>query len=344
LTLKIPPSRVLKRARVYQAPLPARVGVATIRLPELGQAWDLDARAAGLSARYRDTQREVLQRLTWYLSRERIGTLDQAALRRFFAYLQGAHLEPGGRWDAGDTRSRAPLSDSTLKDWYRRVRTFLNWLVEQHVVDTSPLGGVRQPIHRTSGLGFHVFTQDEIRRLQAAAQGPRDVALVLLLLDTGLRATEVCGLVWGDLDLVARRANVRAENAKGGRVRAVHWSRRTGSALWRWIQALGGQDPDAPVFPSIGNKSRGQALTRVGLGKLCARLGADAAVPHCHPHTFRHTFATLFLLSGGQQRTLMELMGHTSLSMTMRYVRFTGADLAAQARVHSPVEYAHRRR
>lgn len=76
---------------------------------------------------------------------------------------------------------------------------------------------------------------------------------------------------------------------------------------------------------------------RLSDGTASARVGREAAVSHCRPHTFRHAFPTQFLLAGGSRMTLMDLMGHTTVAMTRRYVRFTSADIQAQAARFSPV-------
>ncbi len=172
----------------------------------------------------------------------------------------------------------------------------------------------------------------------AKERGKRDLAIALFLLDTGVRESELCAIDWLDMDLTNRRPTIR--DGKGGKSRSVFWSAETGRLIWAYIQEQGGTHPDAePVFVAQSGGNKGGRMTRSGLYQLCRRWGKTAEVKQCHPHTFRHTFATMFLLAGGNQMTLMDLMGHTNIKMTRRYVRFTGADLAGQARQFSPVAH-----
>jgi integrase/recombinase XerD len=79
-------------------------------------------------------------------------------------------------------------------------------------------------------------------------------------------------------------------------------------------------------------------LTRRGLYQLVKRLGKRAGLQsaRCSPHTFRHTFVAQFLREGGSTFTLKEMLGHTSLHMTNRYVALAQADIQNQHRQFSP--------
>ena len=83
----------------------------------------------------------------------------------------------------------------------------------------------------------------------------------------------------------------------------------------------------------------GAGLTRTGLRVLIGRLGKVAKVEttRCSPHTFRHTFSVEFLRAGGNVFTLQQLLGHTHLHMTNRYVALAQADIENQHRQFSPV-------
>ena len=84
----------------------------------------------------------------------------------------------------------------------------------------------------------------------------------------------------------------------------------------------------------------GEPLTRSGLRQLVSRLGKDAGIQatRCSPHNFRHTFAVSFLRNGGNAFTLQQMLGHTSLHMTNRYVALAQADIENQHRQFSPAD------
>jgi integrase/recombinase XerD len=121
----------------------------------------------------------------------------------------------------------------------------------------------------------------------------RDRAIILLLLDTGMRASELCELTLQAVDLKNRRTRVFG---KGSKERILRFSPTTGRALWRYINQDRQDVPaNAPLFITRG----GTPYNRGALRLLTKRLGERAGVPDCHPHRFRHTFAIQFLRNNG---------------------------------------------
>ncbi len=174
------------------------------------------------------------------------------------------------------------------------------------------------------------FTQDEVEAPLKAAEyceeattrgrqrfvmrprtALRDRAIILVLLDTGLRATELCSLDIGDLDDQSGKLTVKhgyGGGAKGGKGRLVYLSRSTRRALWRYLVTREDNEAhDAPLF-----LAQHRRMTRDTLRQLMERLGAKARVGKCHPHRFRHTFAITYLPSGGDVFTHVRKMDHHS--------------------------------
>ncbi|MGI4789504.1 MAG: tyrosine-type recombinase/integrase, partial [Janthinobacterium lividum] len=178
------------------------------------------------------------------------------------------------------------------------------------------------------------FTPDQVEAILAACrqtqQPRRDEAMIMLLVDTGVRASELCGLKHQDLDLTEKRITVLG---KGGKKRTIYFGQRSTKALWTY---LGGKpvDADAPLFPSERASAKGDHLSRFGLRDMIGRLEEKAGITgvRCSAHTFRHSFAVSFLRGGGQVYALKEIMGHTDLKMTLKYVALAEADLASQRR------------
>lgn len=298
---------------------------------------------AGHSARTIDNRRDRLGRLAWWSGRFGCQALDNEALRAFFLYLARSHTDPAGRW--GNPGARDPLSPGTLKSYYSTLRTFFLWLVAEEIIDASPLARVPVPIDRPDQI--QPLTQEQARDLLRAAsqtrQPLRDSAIILLLLDTGIRASEACGLTLRDISLSASASFVSVEG-KGGRRRRCPISPVTRRAIARYLrdchrtQGLPEDDPSRPLLLSErGEGERG--LNRQGLLVLIARLGERAGIHgvRCSPHTLRHTFAISFLRAGGNMFSLREMLGHSSLAMTSRYVALAEADTAREHRLHSPL-------
>jgi integrase/recombinase XerD len=132
---------------------------------------------------------------------------------------------------------------------------------------------------------------------------------------------------------------------KGGKSRMLCLSKETIKALWAYLKEVLHEE-DEPLFIADRGKLAGQPLTRFGLYQLIERLGTAAGIEacRCSPHPFRHTFAIEFLRNGGDVFTLQQMLGHTRLEMTMRYVAIAQADIQRQHRQHSPVEGILKRR
>jgi len=178
-----------------------------------------------------------------------------------------------------------------------------------------------------------VLSDDQLRALLTACKGNefterRDIALIRLLIDTGIRSSELLGLAVTDLDF---EHDVALVLGKGGRGRAVPFGNRTGEALRRYLR-LRARHPhhDAAVL-WIGTRG---PLGPAGLRQLLNRRAASAGIRHVHPHQFLHTMAHRWLADGQQEQDRMRLVGWRSRQMVGRYVAS-----AADQRAHD----AHRR-
>ena len=158
-----------------------------------------------------------------------------------------------------------------------------------------------------------VRAADEVLRLLAAAESPRDRVFLAVAYGCGLRLSELTHLRLGDSD--SGRMVIHVRHGKGAKDRLVPLSRRLLEELrgyWRlcrprtWL--FPGQRPDQPI--SGGNQQRrfARLVARVGLSKRCSL------------HTLRHSYATHLLEAGVDVLTLKTLLGHRSLETTTRYL------------------------
>mgnify|MGYP001255444847 CR=1 FL=1 len=159
----------------------------------------------------------------------------------------------------------------------------------------------------------------------------RNKVIIYLLLDTGIRAGELCNLEIRDLDM--RNKELKIRQGKGGKNRPVYFSAKTGKMLWRY---LAGRPHAADEYPIIAAADDAPLKVR-GLGLMLERLGRKAGVRDVHPHRFRHTFAINYLRNGGDPFTLQKLLGHSDMAMTRRYINLARQDLARRHHTASPV-------
>ena len=157
----------------------------------------------------------------------------------------------------------------------------------------------------------------------------RDRAIVILLVDTGIRASELCDLVQRDADFKNHRSVVIG---KGRKERHVPISPRTEQALWRYLTTRDDKKPAAPLFAT----ATGNRRDRFGLHRLLETAVSRVGVQDVHPHRFRHTFAIMFLRNGGNVFALQRILGHESLTMVNKYLAIAQTDLEAAHRDASP--------
>jgi site-specific recombinase XerD len=316
------------------------------RLAPLVESFVLASDIARHSERTLATKRERLGRIVWFAKREGWDTVSIVEMRAFFAYLNHGHKQPGGRW--GNPRMTKPITSGRVKSYYSTLRAFFRWLIAEEEIAASPMVRIPVPIDRPDQV--QPFTGDQCRALLEAAKRTtnplRDEALLCLMLDNGIRASELCSLTRGDISLEQCEVTVRC--GKGGKTRQLPFSRVTRKALYRYLADRSGVvastgDLMEPLFIADRGRDAAHAMTANGLFQLIRRVGRMAKIAgvRCSPHTFRHTFAITFLRAGGNIFTLRIILGHETLAMTNRYVALAEADITVQHRQFSPVEHLY---
>jgi integrase/recombinase XerD len=233
------------------------------------------------------------------------------------------------------------LSAETRHRYFREVRCFFNWLVAAGYLQESPFRSLRNV--RLPQRIVRPFSPEEVARLLAcrepsSAAGARDRAILLVLLDTGVRCSELVHAALDDLNLEAGRLNVL--HAKGNKQRIVPFASRCREALQHYLGFRGSEA--GPLFVAAGRHRTlrpGVALRPNGLKQLLRRLGRQAGLAKVHAHRFRHTFATWAIEQDARELDVQHLLGHASPDMVRRYASTYNSEQAARRHVmFSPVE------
>lgn len=227
-------------------------------------------------------------------------------------------------WLADLTDGHAP---ATVKTRYRGLFRFCGWLAAEDELETNPMKGLSPPTIPSAPVP--VLTDADLTSLLRACRGKefnavRDTAMLRLLLDCGLRVSELCGLTVAGTDLDNEYALV---TGKGSKVRPVYFGAQTSAAVDKYLRRRASHrwaHLDALLITQRG------AMSPDGVRERLKVIAAAAGVEGLHPHRFRHTFAHDFLMAGGQERDLKRLAGWTSDTMLERYGA-SAADARAKA-------------
>jgi site-specific recombinase XerD len=272
--------------------------------------------AQGCTATTRQTYERMLTRFLDWLRMHGVVTpecITPTHIRQYLAELTQLGLKQG-----------------TVHDYARPVKTWLRFLARDGVIPSNPFAVVVMP--RLSKEPLPALTPDQVRRLLEACDHERDTAIILCLLDSGLRAAEFVALNVDDVDRVTGGVVVRS--GKGRKARVAYIGARARRALTRYLIGRGAVAAHAPLWASL---TTGARLTTWGLRLVLERVGERAGVK-CSAHMFRRSFALWALRSGMDLARLAVLLGHADLQVVRRYLALVTDDLRAAHEQHGPVD------
>lgn len=304
-------------------------------IARLGEEWRFALENEGRSRESLKLRAIVIEKLCWFLERVGAASCGTRELQEFLSYIRHGHESREGRW--GNPNLRKAPRPSTVKTYDAILRAFFAWLVDQGAVAASPLTFKRV---QASLDQLNPFEPEQVEDLLAAARSSRqplrDTAILMLLLDTGMRASELCGLTPKNLNLKQQTCLV---TGKGNKTRPLAFGSDTRRALEQYLPKEDRQKTTA-LFTAGRGPYAGKPLTRSGLLQLLERLGREAELNgvRCSPHTCRHYFAVQFLKAGGNTFALQMILGHTNLAMTRRYVALVHADTTRAQQRFSPMD------
>lgn len=205
---------------------------------------------------------------------------------------------------------------ASVANRYRALQQFFKYLINEDLIDASPMARMKPPI--VPEHSPDVLSEAELKKLLRACEGKsfddrRDLALIRLLFDTGIRRAELAGLKVEDIDF---DLNVVTVLGKGRRPRNVPFGNRTGKVLDRYL--IEREKHSAAHMPFLWLGRLGP-MTANGIYQVVQKRGEQAGLGKIHPHQFRHTFAHVWLKNEGSEGDLMRLAGWKSRSMTSRY-------------------------
>ena len=290
------------------------------RIDLWAESFLIDRRARGLSeGTLRFYRNKFIKILNYFDQREvsRIAHLTPSEIRQFLLWLEEEGHTLGG-----------------VHAYFRVLRAFLLWWEEENEPEDwrNPIRKVAAPRVRLEPL--EPVPMQTVKRLLSACgsdlTGVRDKALFLILLDTGLRASECLGVNLDDLDPATFSLLVR--KTKNGKPRTAFIGRRTRRAVRRYLRM---RDDHSPA---LWVSDEGLRLTYWGLRSMVRRRSLVAGVNPPRLHDFRRSFALEALRRGMDIVTLSKLMGHSDLQVLTRYLAQVTEDLRVAHSRYSPVD------
>ena len=259
------------------------------------------------------------------------GQIERNHIRAFIRHLQTEAKVPG---------TNKSLSAATVQGYFRALKCFFSWLDREGYLTTKPMAGT--PIHKAPSKLVNTFTSEQIGKLAQVCltsngNGPRDLSILLLMLDSGIRVSELTNIDLEDANLA--EGCIKITGAKGGRERIIPIGSLVQRSLWKYINQFR-PEPVTQMVTKLFLNNRGLPLTKNGVQQMLRRYGKRAGLTsvRCSPHTLRHSFAKGYLLNGGDVFTLQRILGHSSLASVRIYLNLFTADVKHQHQRFSPVD------
>ena len=264
--------------------------------------------------------------------------LQQIGRRELSVYV--LHLQSSTRWPGkqrgnGDGRKLSPFS---VQGHVRAIRAFWGWLLRQDYISKNPMADfplpkVPQNMVRTVNISEFTTLLHHIDPL--TPHGARHRLMLLLLLDAGLRVSELVEITMENVDLANNLIRVVG---KGRKERLIPISPTTRKELQHYVSKTRPElgPVDSPyLFPNPQGGHVTISLAQQFLSRLKAKAGLTGL--RLHPHVLRHTFGTEYIKNQGNVFALKDIMGHESLATTLKYVHLNPSDLVRDHQKYSPL-------
>lgn len=225
-----------------------------------------------------------------------------------------------------------PVTNTTIRTYSIDIRTFFNFCFNEQIIVQNPMKNFKM-IKREKKAIIPLF-EDEVQIIDncfnlRTVSGVRNYCIVHLMLDAGLRSGDVCGLRLQDLDFVHNQIIII--DSKGAKDRIVPMAKILRLNLIKYVNCYRPISSLEEVFISVNGNDN--ALSSDSIKALFARLRKKTYIARLKPHLLRHSFATSFILYGGNIESLRLYLGHTSYSTTQMYLHLA----SLYQRMDSPV-------
>jgi integrase/recombinase XerC len=303
------------------------------RIKEAIDSFLLSCKVEGKSYGTIECYSDKLKGFLWYTKNydwfDDITAITTNHLREFLAYLR----ETPHRFNSTCPRAMKPINNTTVQKYYRALSALFNWSVNEGILETSPLVKIKVP--RAEKKVVKALDCNEVNQVISSLpdtfDGIRNKAIILVLVDCGLRLGELLNIKMKDIDIDQQLMKVDGKTGE----RIVRYGKTTWKAMKDYLKLrkkVNGHND------FLWLTEKGITLKDSSVETLFIKLRKRTGI-YIHPHLLRHTFATMWLKNGGESLMLQRLLGHTTLMMTNRYCQAVGCyDAIESHKKYSPVD------
>lgn len=285
------------------------------------------------------TWEEAMQDYLWFKQAEglREVTLDghKTVISLFYKRHTVAYEDPAKLKSSLYAFMGEKIKPATYNIRRNYLKQFFNWCIREGIYSENPMDVLkkRKDEGRVVNLDAETLSKLIAEPDTKSFAGLRDYGIILLTLDTGIRPKEAFSLLPSDINIRALEVYVRSDIAKTKVSRTLPISPVTMQTIRELLQVRHECWNDTvPVFCTADGTPLNRYTWNDRLEMYSKKLGVKI-----RPYDLRHAFALQFLRNGGHTLALQRTLGHTTLTMTKRYVALNQHDIREQHTLASPV-------
>lgn len=314
-------------------------------MSKLVERWLTFCEAQGASEQGLHDYRVFISKFEWWYNlnvKLPVAEMTEEHAMAFVAYLRSKQTKT--RWGEPIKKGKEKLSAASVATYARTARTFFNWLEDRKFVERSPFTrSVKITSKKEPIIGRHHknIQEEQIKQIFEylttperlnSYTGHRNLAIIALLLDSGMRRGELLSMRIGDIDWPRRRITIRGKTGE----RVCFFTPKAEFALLQFHDKYRKRQKEllAPTSPYWLN-TYGTELMPSGVSAFILKMQNDLGFP-ISAHRFRHTFASIMVTQAGVYE-VKELLGHSNINTTMVYTHGSPDQLQESHRGKSPL-------
>lgn len=273
----------------------------------------IEQQLKGNTEKTQKNYRQFLKYFVSFIGKDKfVNELELYDLKQYQLYLNNKEKEYTVK-----TTIKKKITKTTIQTYIRSLRVFVRWLYEEGYIREN--FALKFKLPKAPRKTIEILSDEEIQKLYKSINdrtefGLRNKCVVSLMLDSGLRLDETITL---EVPSIHFTQNVVKVSGKGEKDRIVPLGTYTKKLLFKY---LNGYRP-MPEYPTdrIFISQEKTPISSDVIKMLFYRLKKKTGITRLKPHLLRHTFATRYLMNGGDAFSLQMILGHTSLEMTRKY-------------------------